>query len=280
MPAGKYWTTEEDRFLTEKANILTSNDIGDLLSRSSKSVRRRAETLGVSLTGYKRREYKQYSLHTDFFVKLNPVSAYWLGVIWSDGSLTDYGIRIAISSKDGDWLQALVSDIGSSSSLTQITGRNAIGLGLYSTKLVEALLYYGLEVGDRTQKNLIPQNIPNVLLHHFVRGLFDGDGNFTYYGKDGCYSCVCITNTHTLCNWIWDITKKQIGVRGGVYRRKTGNVSDWKVGGRNQVLAFADWLYCDAERFLMRKRNKFQEYCKASKVAEERRPAELAVSLA
>jgi hypothetical protein len=251
------WTIEQESFLRENANLLSSEDIGHHLSKTGKAVRHKAERLGISLSGGFRRCYKAYSLNEQFFAELTPITAYWLGVIWADGTITQNGIRIEVIASDKSWLELFTEDIKSSAPIRHNEERNSVRLGIYSRLFLQNLLGYGLAIGNRTKMSLLPLGIPDNLIPHFVRGVFDGDGCFTMYGEHG--AIVTVTNTEAMCNWILNKTRQFLNVYGGVYQRKTCNVSDWKMGGRRQVQRFAEWIYNDASRYLQRKRNKFIE---------------------
>jgi len=93
------WTAKEDQFLLENAGTLSSKDIGIALSRSSRAVRSRAERLKIPLTGWRSGKYRKYSFNEHFFEDLNALSAYWLGVLWADAHLSNYGVISPLVSK-------------------------------------------------------------------------------------------------------------------------------------------------------------------------------------
>ena len=252
------WTAAEERFLLENANALSSRDIGVALSRSPRVVRSKAGRLKISLSGWHSGKYRKYSLNERFFENLSALSAYWLGVLWADAHLSRYGVVLSISQRDAEWLQLYIADLDSDAPIAQNRRRGAVIGGLYSTQLVTSLSHYGLKAGDRTRTPSVPRNIPDEYLRDFLRGLFDGDGNFNQRGK--YESIVTITNTRAMCDWILHVTRQFLDVGGGVYNRRRCNVSDWKLGGRRQVQLFVKWIYTGAVRYLPRKRNKFINY--------------------
>jgi len=247
------WTEQEDFFLKEKASILSAKEIACSISRTEGAVWNRASRLGIALSGASRR----YNFNEHFFRKLTPISAYWLGVIWSDGHLSKDGLIIQVTSSDATWLQMLADDIKTDSPLRFAKDRNAVKLAIYSVQLLKDLAIYGLQIGDRTKKSLLPMSIPGDLIPHFVRGLFDGDGCVTCSNRARSCFLVSITNTGSLCHWLLAKTREQLSVGGGVYQRKSCNVSDWVIGGRKQIQKFANWIYLDAQRYLQRKFDKF-----------------------
>jgi len=276
------WTEQEDFILREKASILSASEIGRLISRTEGAVWNRASRLGIALSGTSRK----YNFNEHFFRRLTPVSAYWLGVIWADGHLSKDGVIIQVIASDATWLQILADDIETDSPLIFAKDRNAVKLSIYSVQMLRGLTSYGLQVGNRTEMSLLPTSIPNDLVSHFIRGLFDGDGCVACSNKARSCFQVSITNTDSLCHWILAKTQEKLSVGGGVYKRQSCNVSDWVIGGRKQIQKFVDWIYLDAQRYLQRKFDRFAELgfetasSESFTLVEERRPSKLAVSLA
>lgn len=246
------WTQAQDDLLKEKANIMSAKEIGYILSRTQGAVYIRASKLGIRLISPRRR---RYSLNSRFFAEPNSTNVYWLGALWADGHVSREGITLMISDRDKEWTRALAIALDSNAPLRFVESKNAVRFTAYSVTLVSDLQKYNLFPGNRVESPMTPVNIPDMFVNHFVRGLFDGDGSC---GKGNRGSGrVEITNSPLLCDWVFNITQKTIGVGGGVYNRKSPNTSDWVLCGRRQVQRFVDWIYEDANYFLPRKAEKF-----------------------
>lgn len=117
----------------------------------------------------------KYSCDERLFLpdKLSPGRAYILGVIWADGYLGQQGFRI--TSSDVDWLRSL-PEIGEfSASIYARKESAAADLVVNNKAIIQVIAHYGLH--NRKSITGSPSNIPAPTLHHFMRGVFDGDGS-------------------------------------------------------------------------------------------------------
>lgn len=91
--------------------------------------------------------------------------------------------------------------------------------------------------------DLLIKHIPKQFLHHFLRGIIDGDGCF-YYLK-GKHRRLSISSCY---DQNWDCLSNlflQLGIGSKVTRRisKHGSNSVIEICGKNRVKAFGEWLY-------------------------------------
>ena len=115
------------------------------------------------------------------FQKMNEETYYWLGVLFADGSGTQWN-RIILKSKYYEFTKAFADYVGQE----VIEGRGARSTVYrvdFSDKELRQIL---IEMGwtkERKQDRLIPTHILYNLegARHFMRGYFDGDGSI---GKD------------------------------------------------------------------------------------------------
>ncbi len=109
----------------------------------------------------------------------------------------------------------------------------------------------------KNQRQMPP--ISQHLIHHFVRGYFDGDG------------CISVRRTIKREHWKASIvaisrimldqiasTIAQINIPCSIYNPAGTNLWYLAIGGP-QVRRFGQWLYIDASRYLARKRERFDE---------------------
>lgn len=101
--------------------------------------------------------------------------AYWLGFFAGDGYQDGDGLIFHISKKDHDHLCVFKSDIQSEHPIKPSESGGDIVFGIYSRELCADLRNLGY-FNDKTFTAIFP-DIPNYLRRHFVRGLFDADGN-------------------------------------------------------------------------------------------------------
>ena len=119
--------------------------------------------------------------------------------------------------------------------------------------------------GCYKQKTLIlkpPTTVPDNLLHHFIRGFFDGDGSIIkssgkYYEKYHKYLfSINFSCMEEIAYWLKDYFHY-----GSVIKDKRKALSFcYIIGGNNVLENFYHTLYDDATIFLNRKYERFQEF--------------------
>ncbi len=134
----------------------------------------------------------------NFFTELTPVSAYWAGFMYADGSVTIRGtgatLKLSCSGKDTEHIKKFVSDINLNREVKTTTkdvidGKVAgmpckakvltvcrIG-SLHCKEFIYDLPKYGII--PRKTYNFKEPEIPDLMLPHFIRGVIDGDGCIT-----------------------------------------------------------------------------------------------------
>lgn len=105
------------------------------------------------------------------------------------------------------------------------------------------------------------QNIvPKDLLHHFIRGYFDGDGSITagLNQKGHKRILIGVVGTESFLSSIRHVLS--LDNTKYLYKYKDKDIHELKIGGTNVVKNIYDFLYKDATVFLERKYIKFKEY--------------------
>lgn len=128
-----------------------------------------------------RRSYcteRHYRLEDRYFECLdNEHKAYWLGFLAADGCVeTHRVISLQIKSEDEEHLSRFLKAVGSDKPIYHSVkkGLSYSRITLNSSRLVADLMKHGVH----PQKSLTLRwpDLPGVLIPHFVRGYFDGDG--------------------------------------------------------------------------------------------------------
>lgn len=187
--------------------------------------------------------------------------AYWLGFIAADGCINSNvpSLSINISQKDLALLEKFASDIEfnnqifKNSTIIKETGnfRHMCTITCTSKKLIQDLSKYGLG----PQKSLTlkaPQNIPDDLIRHWIRGYIDGDGCFTW-NKKGNRLGIKVLGTESVLEYI----KKYLQLTCNV--TNYGKIKNLSTGGNIILTRVGHYLYDDASVFLKRKRSKFDK---------------------
>lgn len=211
--------------------------------------------------------YRKYFHAENFFENIdNEKKAYWLGFMFADGYIINrenkygqdaFGITLAEDSLD--ILEKFKKDIEASNPINwdnSKKGQRQCKINLTSQKTVNDLI----DKGCYKQKSLIlepPKKVPENLIHHFIRGFFDGDGSIIKYEKteNSTIFQINITSTYEMVKWI----KDYIGMGQIIPEKRREQTWYFTLGGNQQVIKFYHLLYEDATVWMDRKYNRFQE---------------------
>ena len=134
-----------------------------------------------------RRNYLKYSIDEDCFKDCNnPDSAYWLGVMYSDGFITKAGqytncFGLTISEKDSEWLENFKKFLKYNGTVkhyitntTYKKGTKIAKLVVGNNKIVSDLKKWGVI----EHKTFLLKKMPEIQYKDdFIRGYIDGDGS-------------------------------------------------------------------------------------------------------
>lgn len=203
--------------------------------------------------------------------------AYWLGFLWADGNISKTAkrcagmnrITLAQKANEIKHLQNFKKDLCAD---YPITTRPRIQNHLISTLHINSrLLCIALEnlgFGAKDNRTVIP-NIPQNLMHHFIRGYFDGDGCLSVYVQN-------VKNK-------WFINKQELSFTGNpvfiknlkhtleqktdVTRTvsiktyaKTSKATSLRYGKKTDVDILFHYMYDDATIYLDSKYQKFLKF--------------------
>jgi len=207
---------------------------------------------------------KKYDVDETFFDIIDTKEkAYFLGLIYSDGSVSDRALIIGLQERDGDILLKLGNKIMYTGSTTMMYSKNSnhqnsCVLRLYSRDLVNALEKLGC--GRRKTYSLKLPAISKELYSHFIRGVFDGDGCITNKQIGYYFS---ITGNKEFLEEINSILVKKLNIKPCKISRK--NKSSELFGAiqyskNSDLLKIRDYIYKDCEDlYIERKYTKFFE---------------------
>jgi len=214
---------------------------------------------------------RKHTFNTDYFKQINSEDrAYWLGFITADGYLNKRGntLGITLNIKDACHLEKFKKAINYtgnlSTSLSQYSKEHRftekIRIEIYSKELSKDINTYGLDYKKSTSLNSIT-NVPKELMHHFIRGYFDGNGCFflrkykipTHNDSPG----ITIVSTKNFLNFISEfIPDVPKSLR---YDKRTKESYTLYLASVKRYKNFTDYIYKDATVYLDRKFLKHQE---------------------
>lgn len=188
----------------------------------------------------------------------NEWKAYYLGLILTDGCVyqpkvkSQKQIKLQLVREDEYILCKLKELMGATQQITRSNGMSSISI--CSNKLAEDLSKYSI-VERKTGVEYFPK-LPSILIKHFIRGVFDGDGCVSKNRK-----CIVVNFVSASFTFIQEL--KDILYIFGV---TTGKILDYKtwysitVYSKRSTKTFYDLIYRDCNICLRRKKIKFDNF--------------------
>lgn len=184
--------------------------------------------------------------------------AYWLGFIYADGyiSLTRNSMEVSLKLSDYNHLVKLKEFLNSTNDVKKDNFRCRLSVG---NKYFKSIM---IKKGCVPQKSLIlkfptKDIIPDILLCHFIRGYFDGDG------------CIHIGNTAKVIeligteDFLSNLLSRTELQRNKLLHDKRHNICTKRLryNGKSS-LKMLNYMYKNASIYLERKNLKYKEYCR------------------
>lgn len=197
----------------------------------------------------------------DYFSCIDtPEKAYYLGLLFTDGSVDTnrYRIRITLQSRDKDILEQMRKDLQVDSNLIlDPRGKGCFSLEFCNKKMFEDLAKYNIIPNKTYSVKHLPTNIPKEFEKDFLRGLLDGDGGITY--SENMSSDVTV---HFTSYYESIVTEFRDRIDLLIEKEKHNQpiyTTCWHVSwrGYNQVLSILNILYKDSSRYINRKYEKY-----------------------
>ena len=247
-------------------NNMSLREIERLTHHGRPQIAKMLENFGIKTTSGN--HYRKYFFDFDFFEKIdNELKAYWLGFMYADGCVlpqNKYGeqeIQLTLAKQDEQSIIDFKYDLKSTYPIRYDDSKNKknknaqiqVIMKMRSQKTVEDLK----KLGCVEKKSLIltfptEQQVPSKLIHHFIRGYFDGDGSIFISNNRGNISFVgtkdFITTLSTYFNY------------GTIIQDQRKNNSWYlNTAGQKSIEEYYNFMYKDATRYMQRKYDKFQE---------------------
>ena len=218
--------------------------------------------------------YRTYHHQEDFFERIdNEQKAYWLGFMFADGYIsnneTRYGqdqFGLSVALEDVEILYSFKEALSANNPVHQYErnehakGQPLCRLQLTSQKTVDDLILHGC-VKQKSHILQPPQDVPDNLIPHFIRGFFDGDGSITksinqrYKITNGYVYSINITTTQEMAKWL----QSYFDMGSVIKENRHDFTYYYSLGGHRQVIQFYHILYDNATVYMQRKYLRFQE---------------------
>lgn len=221
---------------------------------------------------YKKALLNNPELVEDYFSVIDTEKkAYFLGLIVSDGNVfvdekhieanRQASISITLDLGDEYLLEAFKNELKTNTSIAY-DGRGCGQIAVRSNIIANDLKKHG--IGPRkTFAAYMPDTIPNDLLKHFVRGVFDGDGSImAKQCKTRFLHAISFCGTHRLMSDISNLLENEglVTVVPKVYDYKNRSLSEIKVQNKNDMKTVGDWMYSGATVYMRRKKEKYDYF--------------------
>lgn len=209
---------------------------------------------------------RKNNFNQDYFKVIDTEDkAYFLGLLYADGNVYMKRNRVQITLVNID---SYILD--KFSEVTESTAKLYNDRDKYSKVILDSKILCEdiIKLGCFPNKSLTlkfptEEQVPAHLLHHFIRGYFDGDGHVSLHKKlVNPYYYINITSSEEFIIKLKDVLKEQGIVTGTSYKRyKDKETSAHTVFVMNKsAKPYSSYIYKDATIYLNRKHKLFYEY--------------------
>ena len=260
-----------NQILDDYKNDITNKEISKKYNLNRVTIQKILKRNNIKLKTLSESSRRHNLLNENYFKIIDTnEKAYILGLLYSDGYVNKNGFGISLHEKDKEILEK-ISNI--------IYGKIVLGYRkekqiTYLNKTYNSNPQYRLEVTSNIMKNdlinhgciknktfkiRLPKLSSVDLYKAFIRGYFDGDGSLCIPKNRKRNIAFTITSNVDFCKDIKNYVNENFNVNmiSGV---RYGKVGFNRLTGAKQVVRFMTWLYEDADIFLKRKFDIFNNY--------------------
>ena len=199
--------------------------------------------------------------------------AYWLGFLYADGYIdTTYGkVRIALKESDINHLKKFRKFMKSDAPIKQRIENWAYQFEISSMKIAKDLEKLGcFQCKSLSLKFPSKEQVPEYLIHHFIRGYFDGDGSITvilpnvnernYFLQPSIRIIGTPDILDNIEKYFLEILNRNKPNKRIHSKQWNENTQAISYSGNKQVLKIFNYLYENATVFLTRKLLRFNQF--------------------
>lgn len=197
--------------------------------------------------------------HNYFSIIDDELKAYYLGILYSDGSITGGNkphLYLELSYPDEYIVEHLANILNTNTYKRVREGRSPSTRINLSSKPIAEDLYKHCIIPNKTYSNKfnLTTSVPEDYIRHSIRGLIDGDGGvkFKMIGntcKKSVHFCGCLCAVQGLVSIIGNLTHTYPSIT------KDRNIYKTEWSGYEDVKMIYDYLYTDATMWMSRKRH-------------------------
>lgn len=217
------------------------------------------------------RHYRKHFFNQNFFEVIDTeAKAYFLGLMYADGSNHKTGniITIGLQEPDKYILEKFMECLDGTCRLEyfkpdtsgEYNRQGQYKMWMHSAKMTQDLINLGCGYNKTyTLNSDFLHKIPNNLIHHFIRGYFDGDGCVSIHGKSTW--SVSFVGTESMMNWLKKYLENQLNLnnRTVINCKYSEILFSLFYSAVADIKKIYNYLYKDATIFLTRKKEKFEK---------------------
>jgi len=274
------FTQEELEFLFSQYPTKGIKYCAEFLNRTEISIQRKVSKLKLKINDTskkerqriagKNRDYynKNHNIDENLFFNIkDPIVAYFLGLLWSDGHIISKGNgkenSIKIESKKSD-LTEIIDHLNSMGKWT-ISYRTRPGrqeqmlISTSNRKLVDFLVEHGYLNKKIESADKILNKIPDELKHYFFRGLSDGDGCFYQNIKNKCTQFSIASTIEQNWSYVETVFKNlNIKYKIVITEKLSSKSSIIRITNKKDIIKFGYYIYFGEKFGFSRKYIKFK----------------------
>lgn len=210
-----------------------------------------------------------YTLDRNYFKEINSnEKAYWLGLIYADGSnkISRNTFVLGLKKEDSYILNILADSLKTNVPIKIQKDKKKIKedfyrLEIYNKKLCLDLLSHG--VFENKTSILKQPSLNTEYVYSFIRGYFDGDGSICTTTNDENHykDSITFTGTKEITEYISKYIKDELNIHSCLYERhpdRDNNNYTISINGRLNVIKLCEKMYENkSNKFLIRKYQRF-----------------------
>jgi len=198
-------------------------------------------------------------------IKWSPKLAYALGLLATDGNLSNDERHFSFSSKDKEQIENFLSCIGANNKIT--SNRSGAGNVSLRTQIGDIRFYKFLKsIGliPAKTKTIAVLKIPKKYFFDFLRGHFDGDGTFYSYfdprwRASYMFYTTFVSASEKHINWLRSVLNNRLKISGHITKNRKSSIYQLKYA-KAESLKLLPKLYYNPEVIcLSRKRHKIEK---------------------
>ena len=253
-------------------------ELGKMYGVNNKPIAKVLEEMGISRN--RALSTRIYNVDEEFFDCIDTQDkAYIYGLLLSDGSNcpSKQTVHISLQEEDREILEKVRQQLHSEKPLEYIDYsnkhdfgyhyKNQYRLNVFSKHICDQLQSHGL-VQNKSLILEFPTDIPDDLMMHMIRGMWDGDGSIGFYNNS---VRVSLAATEMFCVGLSDFLSSKYGIESRMCDASCHNgvTRNFYITRMHDKIKFLNLMYKDANLYMERK---YQKYIEIMNYYNERHP--------